>query len=192
MSGSHICIPRNEIVISKTKLQCSVSQFLHSYICERFIYFQDQSTYFAAWKYVDQSWEYINRSQTHECGNWDWGRAIPRKGIHKWNFPCSVGWVGQEIYFLSLRRISGGEGRLLHRGKAEGRVTENNCENGLSDLWVWYERGGWSGGGGVWCWGLTAGAHNTINISPKLRGVRGVFGVGREGVWPCFPAHSAV
>jgi hypothetical protein len=20
--------------------------------------------------YVDQSWEYINRSQTHECGNW--------------------------------------------------------------------------------------------------------------------------
>jgi hypothetical protein len=23
----------------------------------------------------------INRSQTHECGNWGWGRAIPRKGI---------------------------------------------------------------------------------------------------------------
>jgi hypothetical protein len=22
-------------------------------------------------KYVDRSWEYINRSQTHECGNWD-------------------------------------------------------------------------------------------------------------------------
>jgi hypothetical protein len=20
---------------------------------------------------VDRSWEYINRSQTHECGNWD-------------------------------------------------------------------------------------------------------------------------
>jgi hypothetical protein len=37
-----------------------------------------------------QSWEYINRSQTHECGNWDWGRAIPRKEIHKWDFPCSV------------------------------------------------------------------------------------------------------
>ncbi len=32
----------------------------------------------------------INRSQTHECGNWDWGRAIPRKGIHNWDFPCSV------------------------------------------------------------------------------------------------------
>ncbi len=28
----------------------------------------------------------VNRSQTHECGNWDWGRAIPREGIHKWDF----------------------------------------------------------------------------------------------------------
>ncbi len=26
-------------------------------------------------------WEYINLSQTHD-GNWDWGRAIPRKVIH--------------------------------------------------------------------------------------------------------------
>ncbi len=33
---------------------------------------------------------YVNRSQTHECGNWDWGRAIPRKGIHKWDFRCSA------------------------------------------------------------------------------------------------------
>jgi hypothetical protein len=22
-------------------------------------------------QYVDRSWDYINRSQTHECGNWD-------------------------------------------------------------------------------------------------------------------------
>ncbi len=57
---------------------------------ERYIYFQDRSAYSAAGKYVDRSWEYINRSQTHECGNWDWGRAVPRKGIHKWDFRCSV------------------------------------------------------------------------------------------------------
>ena len=43
-----------------------------------FIYFQDRSTYSAAGKYVDQSWEYINCSQTPECGNWDWDLAIPR------------------------------------------------------------------------------------------------------------------
>ncbi len=42
-------------------------------------------------KYVDRSWEYINRSQTHECWNWGWGRAIPRKEIHKWDFRCSAG-----------------------------------------------------------------------------------------------------
>jgi hypothetical protein len=41
-------------------------------------------------KYVDWSWEYINRSKTHECGNWGWGRAIPRKGIYKQNCRCSV------------------------------------------------------------------------------------------------------
>ncbi len=53
-------------------------------------YFQDWSVYFAAAKYVDRSLEYINRSQPHQCGNWDGGRAIPRKGIHKWDFRCSA------------------------------------------------------------------------------------------------------
>jgi hypothetical protein len=33
---------------------------------------------FAAAKSI-RYWEYINRSQTHECGNWDWGRVIPEK-----------------------------------------------------------------------------------------------------------------
>ncbi len=41
-------------------------------------------------KYVDRFWEYINGSQTHECGNWGWGRAIPRKGIYKRNCHCSA------------------------------------------------------------------------------------------------------
>jgi hypothetical protein len=37
------------------------------------------------------SWNiHINRSQTHKCANWDWGRAIPRKRIYKWDFPYSV------------------------------------------------------------------------------------------------------
>jgi hypothetical protein len=40
----------------------------YTHICERFVYFQDQSVYFAAEKYVDWSWDYINGSQTHECG----------------------------------------------------------------------------------------------------------------------------
>jgi hypothetical protein len=52
-------------------------------------------------KYVDRSWEYINRSQTHECGNWGWGCAIPRKGIYKQNCRCSVEHV------LLYRALSG-------------------------------------------------------------------------------------
>jgi hypothetical protein len=35
---------------------------------------------------IDRSWEYINRSQTHEYGNWDCGRAIPFLGIFGPNF----------------------------------------------------------------------------------------------------------
>jgi hypothetical protein len=31
-----------------------------------------------------------NRSQTHKCGNWDCGCAIPFLGIQKWDFHCSA------------------------------------------------------------------------------------------------------
>ncbi len=41
-------------------------------------------------EYVERSWDYINCSKTHECGNWGWGCAIPIKGIYKWDFHCSV------------------------------------------------------------------------------------------------------
>ncbi len=40
---------------------------------------------------ADQPWEYINSTQTHECGNWDTGRAFPFLGTHKWDFYCSAG-----------------------------------------------------------------------------------------------------
>jgi hypothetical protein len=63
-------------IISKTDLNCSVSQFPHSCLCEGFIYSQDQSAYFAAVKQVDRSWEYINRSQIHECRNWERGSVV--------------------------------------------------------------------------------------------------------------------
>jgi hypothetical protein len=40
--------------------------------------------------YVDRSWEYINRSQTHECGNWVCGCEIPFLGIIVSNFRYCV------------------------------------------------------------------------------------------------------
>ncbi len=35
---------------------------------------------------MDRSWEYINRSQTHEYRNWNCGRAVPFLGIIVWDF----------------------------------------------------------------------------------------------------------
>ncbi len=61
-------------------------QFPHSGVCERFIYSQDRSTLFPPAEKADPSWEYIIRSQTHECGNWDWGPDIPFLGIFVSNF----------------------------------------------------------------------------------------------------------
>ncbi len=34
--------------------------------------------------------QYINRSQRHECGNWNWGRTLPVLGIQKWDFRHSA------------------------------------------------------------------------------------------------------
>ncbi len=39
-------------------------------VCD-FLYAQDWPTYFPAAELADRSWEYKNRSQTHECRNWD-------------------------------------------------------------------------------------------------------------------------
>jgi hypothetical protein len=44
--------------------------------------------------------------QTHECGNWGWGRAIPRKGIHKRNCRCSVAvWNDEPKNFQTLNKV---------------------------------------------------------------------------------------
>ena len=64
MSGSHLCIPRNETVQppyfqNRIIMFCVPIPTLIYSTCERFIYFQDRSVYLAAAKYVDRSWEYI-------------------------------------------------------------------------------------------------------------------------------------
>ncbi len=68
MSGSHLCIPRNETV-QPPYFQNRIIMFclpVPTLISVRDLYnFQDRSAYFAAAKYVDQSWEFINRSNRH-------------------------------------------------------------------------------------------------------------------------------
>jgi hypothetical protein len=62
------------------------SPYFHIHMSVSDFYIPSIVCLFCCRKYVDWSWEYINCTQEYECGNWDWGRAIPRKGIHKWNF----------------------------------------------------------------------------------------------------------
>ncbi len=77
---SHFCIPF--LGIARPQLQ-----FPHSCACERFIHSQDWSTYFLQQnRQIHRGNVHINRSQTHECGNWDCGRAIPFLGIFVSNF----------------------------------------------------------------------------------------------------------
>ncbi len=72
------------------------SQFLHSCICEEFIYSHDCSTFFCCIAFADRSWEHMNRSKIHECRNWERGHVVSFLGIFVSNFRCSV-----KVYKLS-------------------------------------------------------------------------------------------
>ncbi len=62
------------------------SQLPHSCVWEQFIYSQDRVHIFFCSRTGRPIVVIYNRSQTHECGNWDWGRAIPFLGILVSNF----------------------------------------------------------------------------------------------------------
>jgi hypothetical protein len=61
-----------QIFPEKELLGLSPMQFPYSCVCERFINMIGLPILLQEnmWS-VDRSWEYINRSQTHECKNWD-------------------------------------------------------------------------------------------------------------------------
>ncbi len=104
MSISHLCIPRNETVqppYFQNRIIMSPNSYTHMSVRDLYISRISPSILLQPNMWTNhRSWEYINRSQTHECGNWDWGRTIPRKGIHKWDFRCSVGRVMTYSLFL--------------------------------------------------------------------------------------------
>ncbi len=82
---------QNSKQISQKRNCAAPTVLLSTFICLWAIYtFPRLICLFCCRKYVNRSWEYLNRLQTHECGNWDWGRAIPRKGIQTLDFRCSA------------------------------------------------------------------------------------------------------
>ncbi len=85
-------------------------------------------------KYVDRSWEYTNCSQTHECRNWGWGRAIPRKGIYKRNYRCSA----EPMVMNSWSQTVYGSNRLLSKEmkNRQWKISEESRQTGLKTCYV--------------------------------------------------------
>jgi hypothetical protein len=90
-SGVHCkhIIPKIRYIYSQ-KRNCAVLVPISAFMCLWAIDLFPWSCS-AVGKYVDRSWECINRSEIHECGNWNWVCGIPFLGIYKWDFGCSVG-----------------------------------------------------------------------------------------------------
>ncbi len=74
---------------------------ISTFMCLCAIYIFPGSVYiFPPAEQAYPSWEYIIRTQTHECGNWDWGPDIPLLGIKFSAFClCSVQylWKNEEL-----------------------------------------------------------------------------------------------
>jgi hypothetical protein len=113
---------------------------ISTFMCLWAIYVFPQSIWlFFCRKYVDQSWEYINRSQTHDCGNWDWGLALPRKGIYKLNFLCSAPFITYTCHWNLdpwLHSIAVSDLSLNNPFSCKGQISPQGCSEGAGKVWT--------------------------------------------------------
>jgi hypothetical protein len=58
-------------IFPEKEYRCLSPNFHIHHVSVRELYISTMELPFLCWwKYVDRSWDYINRSRTHECGNW--------------------------------------------------------------------------------------------------------------------------
>ncbi len=98
---SHLCIPRKESrsLSPNFHIHVSVSDLYISRIGPHIFLQQIRQTVFGMYKSL--------RSQTHECGNWDWCRAIPFLWIFVSNFFYCV-FAVQEKSTMALNMLKMG------------------------------------------------------------------------------------
>ncbi len=93
------------------KRNCAASVPVSSFMCLWAIYIFPQSVHLFSCSRIGRLWwwEYMNRSQKHECRNWDCGRAVPFLGIFVFKYSvlcfCSVEhgwWVRVHYCVLSM------------------------------------------------------------------------------------------
>ncbi len=81
----------NPIYVFPEQELCAASVPISTFMCLWGIYiFQLSVCLFCCRKICGPILGIKNRSQTHECRNWDWGRAIPFLGIYVSNFRYCV------------------------------------------------------------------------------------------------------
>ncbi len=101
-------LPKNRNKLTRNETARPRSQFLHPCFNERFTYSHDRSASSTEGKWVDRSWEYINRSEIHECRNgtilfWEYKIRI---FFAEWLIPCGCDCVSRQ-WFSQLLMTGG-------------------------------------------------------------------------------------
>jgi hypothetical protein len=92
------CAKNSKTIFPEIKLRSLVPNF-YIHVSVIYLYFLTIRTPILLYCGADRSWEYINRSQIHECRTWEQGRAVSFLGIFGFEF------AGQCIY--SVKGLKG-------------------------------------------------------------------------------------
>ncbi len=133
---SHLCLPRNETVQPRYFQNRIIMFFLPiptlKYLWEIYIFPGLVGLFRCIQICGPILGIYINRSETHECRNWDWGHTIPFPGTHKLVFRYSAGQNQQSAC---------GGGKKQSSGSIREKVT-------LLSVSAWYGAAAHAGDGG--------------------------------------------